>query len=124
MPYCVVYTMYLLYFISCPPHFTLFLLTPNHPIYLGIKSTPISLVLQDLSHKSFLINILDTPGHSNFSDEVTCSIRIADGVVIVVDAVEGVMLMTEKYIQLAVKNKLAITVVGADTTQLLFFSFC
>jgi U5 small nuclear ribonucleoprotein component len=48
----------------------------------------------------------DTPGHVNFSDEQTAAIRLADGAVIVVDAVEGVVMQTERSIKHAVDNKL------------------
>lgn len=50
---------------------------------------PVSLLMQDIKGKSFLLNILDTPGHVNFSDEVTASMRLADGVCLFVDASEG-----------------------------------
>lgn len=49
-------------------------------------------------------------GHVNFSDEVTAAMRMADGVVVFVDAAEGVMLNTERLIKHAVQEKLAITV--------------
>jgi hypothetical protein len=38
---------------------------------LSIKATPMSLVLPNLADKSYLLNIMDTPGHVNFSDEQT-----------------------------------------------------
>ena len=50
---------------------------------------PVSLLMQDIKGKSFLLNVLDTPGHVNFSDEVTASMRLADGVCLFFDASEG-----------------------------------
>ena len=35
---------------------------------------------------------MDTPGHVNFSDEATAGMRLADGCLLVVDVVEGLML--------------------------------
>lgn len=69
-----------------------------------------SLVLPDFRDKSYLLNIFDTPGHPNFSDEVTCALRMCDGVVLVVDALEGVMLNTERIIRYCVKEKIAISI--------------
>ncbi|KAJ3247118.1 hypothetical protein HDU78_005183 [Chytriomyces hyalinus] len=78
---------------------------------LSIKSMPISLVLQDLKGKSHLLNIMDTPGHVNFSDEVSAAARICDGAVVVVDVVEGVMVGTEKIIRHLVSEGVPITLV-------------
>nr|CAD7441460.1 unnamed protein product [Timema bartmani] len=77
---------------------------------VSIKAIPVTLVLQDVRNKSFLVNVFDTPGHVNFSDEVTASQRICDGVVLFVDAAEGVMLNTERLLKHAVQEKLAITI--------------
>ncbi|GMS89256.1 hypothetical protein PENTCL1PPCAC_11431 [Pristionchus entomophagus] len=75
----------------------------------SVKATPISIVMQDSRSKSYLLNIVDTPGHVNFSDEMTAAYRISDGVVIVVDAHEGVMVNTERSIRHAVQERLPIT---------------
>lgn len=78
---------------------------------LSIKAAPMSLVLQSTKGKSHLINILDTPGHVNFVDEVASSLRLVDGVVLVVDVVEGVQVNTEQIIKYAVLENLPITLV-------------
>ena len=49
-----------------------------------------SFVLGTTGGKSHLIHAIDTPGHVNFVDEVACAIRLVDGIVLVVDVVEGV----------------------------------
>lgn len=77
---------------------------------VSIKATPVTLVLPDLKGKSYLMNIFDTPGHVNFSDEVTAAIRLCDGIVLFVDAAEGVMLNTERLLKHAVQERLAICV--------------
>jgi U5 small nuclear ribonucleoprotein component len=51
-----------------------------------------SLILGDSKDKSYLINLFDTPGHPNFSDEVCAALRVCDGAILVVDCVEGVMI--------------------------------
>eukprot|EP01107_Rhizomastix_libera_P001142 TRINITY_DN1199_c0_g1_i2.p1 TRINITY_DN1199_c0_g1~~TRINITY_DN1199_c0_g1_i2.p1 ORF type:complete len:892 (-),score=316.72 TRINITY_DN1199_c0_g1_i2:59-2734(-) len=78
---------------------------------LSLKSTPISLLLPNRYGKNFLLNLMDTPGHPNFSDEVSVAIRMADGVVIVIDAVEGPLMQTEKAIQMASQEGLPMILV-------------
>ena len=73
---------------------------------LSVKAAPMSLVLQGTRGKSHLFNILDTPGHVNFVDEVAASLRLVDGVVLVVDVVEGVQVNTEQIIKHAVLEDL------------------
>lgn len=78
---------------------------------ISIKSAPMSLILQDSKGKSNLVNLIDTPGHTNFADEVACAARLTDGVVLVVDVVEGVMAGTEAVIRHAMQEKLKIVLV-------------
>ena len=54
--------------------------------------------MQDCREKSYLFNFMDTPGHPCFSDEVTAALRLSDGVVILVDCVEGMTFYVEKLI--------------------------
>lgn len=59
-----------------------------------------SLVLRSTGGKSHLVHFIDTPGHVNFVDEIASAIRLVDGIVLVVDVVEGVSYLTkyEKYL--------------------------
>ena len=70
---------------------------------ISIKASPMSLILADSKDKSYLVNIFDTPGHPNFSDETLCALRISDGAIVVVDAIEGVMIGTERMIKYLVE---------------------
>ena len=78
---------------------------------LSIKAVPISLVLPDLRSKHWLINCMDVPGHVNFNDEMTASLRLVDGAVIVVDCCEGVLLNTKRSIIHALQQNIPIVLV-------------
>ncbi|KAJ2917822.1 hypothetical protein MD484_g2581, partial [Candolleomyces efflorescens] len=78
---------------------------------ISIKSQPISLVLSSTAGKSHLIHFIDTPGHVNFADEVAASIRLVDGIVLVVDVVEGLMVGAEMILRHAIQEGVKITLV-------------
>jgi len=60
--------------------------------------------------KDYTINILDTPGHSDFGSEVERVLMMADAVLLIVDAVEGVMPQTKFVMSKALQNKLKIII--------------
>ena len=59
-----------------------------------------------IKYKDYKINILDTPGHADFSGEVERIMKMVDGVILVVDAYEGVMPQTRFVLNEALKNNL------------------
>ena len=59
-----------------------------------------------INYKGYKINILDTPGHADFSGEVERIMKMVDGVVLVVDAYEGAMPQTRFVLKQALENNL------------------
>lgn len=61
---------------------------------MTIKAANVTLYYEQ-DNKPYVFNMIDTPGHIDFTGKVTRSLRAIDGAVVVCDAVEGVMTQTE-----------------------------
>ncbi|WP_343188375.1 translation elongation factor 4 [Buchnera aphidicola (Ceratoglyphina bambusae)] len=75
---------------------------------ITIKAQSVSLKYKSINGKNFILNLIDTPGHVNFYNEVARSLYACEGVLLIIDSTQGVEAQTLSNCKLAIKMKLKI----------------
>ncbi|KAB8121862.1 MAG: GTP-binding protein [Candidatus Phytoplasma cynodontis] len=75
---------------------------------ITIKLNSVEIIFKSSDQKEYIMHLIDTPGHVDFSYEVSRSLAACEGVVLLIDSTQGIQAQTLSNVNLALENNLTI----------------